>query len=272
MTTIIRAALSCALALACLPGPVHAQQADGTTSKSAGTEGQDKPEVVPPVTVVQTSPKPKRTPVKHSAPKMPPVRREAATVQPEGGKGGGTASNQSQKNASDADAAGGANGFLVQDASVGTMTQTPLMQTPMTVEVIPQRILQEQGITSTGLSNALAYVGVQTSGFGTQGETLTFRGFTTSTTLWNGFRIEEVTPTYIGGIGGVWMDNVQRLEVLKGPSSILYGQAEPGGTVNVLTKKPQKTAYAAVDAGTGSWDQYRVGADVTGALSAENRA
>ena len=57
-------------------------KADDTTSKSAETEGQDKPEVMPPVTVVQTSPKPKRTPVRRSAPNMSPVRREVVAVPP----------------------------------------------------------------------------------------------------------------------------------------------------------------------------------------------
>jgi TonB-dependent Receptor Plug Domain len=82
MRTIVRAALSCALALACLPGSVHAQQADGTTSKSAETKGQDEPEVMPPVTVVQTPRKPKRARVRRSAPNMSPVRREVVAVQP----------------------------------------------------------------------------------------------------------------------------------------------------------------------------------------------
>src|SRR4029079_18934130 len=82
MRTLTPAALLCALALACLPGLVHAQQADVSTSKSTETEGSDKSEVIPPVTVVQTPGKPKRTPVRRSAPNMSPVRREAATVQP----------------------------------------------------------------------------------------------------------------------------------------------------------------------------------------------
>ncbi|MEQ1715102.1 MAG: TonB-dependent siderophore receptor [Hyphomicrobium sp.] len=139
----------------------------------------------------------------------------------------------------------------------------------MTVEVIPPQILKEQGIASQGLATPLAYVGVQSGGWGAQGEFLTFRGFQTSTTLWNGFRIEEATPTSFQVNGGVWMENVDRLEVLKGPSSTFYGRAEPGGTVNVVTKKPQRDFHAEVNTGVSSFDGHRLAADMTGALSAD---
>jgi len=139
----------------------------------------------------------------------------------------------------------------------------------MTVEVIPNQILREQGIASQGLSQPLAYLGVQTGGWGPQGEILTFRGFQTSTTLWNGFRIEEATPTSFQVNGGVWMSNVDRLEVLKGPSSIFYGRAEPGGTVNVLTLKPQSEFRAELNPGVSSWNGRQLTFDITGPADAD---
>lgn len=156
--------------------------------------------------------------------------------------------------------------YAPRNASVGTKTDTPILETPMTVEVIPQKILKEQGIASQGLSQPLAFLGIQSGGWGAQGEFLTFRGFQTSTTLWNGFRIEEATPTSFQVNGGVWMENVERLEVLKGPSSTFYGRAEPGGTVNVVTRKPESELKAVVNTGISSWNGHRLAADITGAI------
>lgn len=160
----------------------------------------------------------------------------------------------------------GEHGYAATAASAGTKTATPLMSTPVAVEVLPQQLLREQGLTSSGLTSALATLGVQTLGMGEQGEVLIFRGFSSWTTLWNGFRIEDIS-TNVGPInGGVWMETVDRLEVLKGPASILYGRAEPGGAVNVLTRKPQAEFQAALNAGVGSWSDRWVGADVTGPI------
>jgi len=61
--------------------------------------------------------------------------------------------------------------------------------------------------------------------------------------------------------------NISRVEVLKGPSSFLYGQVAPGGIVNVITKSPQSRFAAVADVTYGSYDQYRVEADLTGPTS-----
>lgn len=159
-------------------------------------------------------------------------------------------------------------GYTAPAASVGTKTNTPILETPMTVEVIPQQILKDQGIASQGLGTTLGYLGVQTGGWGAQGELLTFRGFATSTTLWNGFRIEEGSPTSFQVNGGVWMENVERLEVLKGPSSAFYGRAEPGGSVNVVTRKPESEFHAVVNTGISSWNGHREAIDITGPVDA----
>jgi iron complex outermembrane receptor protein len=113
----------------------------------------------------------------------------------------------------------------------------------------------------------LAYLGVQTLGMKDSGDYLIFRGFTSPTTLWNGFRIEDATPSLSYANGGVWMDNVERLDVIKGPSSILYGRAEPGGAVNVLTKRPQADFRGEVNAGGGYWANRWLGLDVTGSFN-----
>jgi iron complex outermembrane receptor protein len=157
--------------------------------------------------------------------------------------------------------------YVARNADTATKTDTPLMDTPMTVQVVPQQVLKDLGITSSGLSEALASQGVQTLGFAPSSEILVYRGFLSTTKLWNGFRIEEAFAVYGEGNGGVWMDNVERLEVLKGPSSILYGRAEPGGAVNVLTEKPQADFHGEVKTGIGSWYNRWLAADLTGSIN-----
>ena len=61
--------------------------------------------------------------------------------------------------------------------------------------------------------------------------------------------------------------SLQRIEVLKGPASVLYGRSQPGGIVNLITKQPQAERYASIDQIVGSYNYYRTMIDVTGPLN-----
>jgi iron complex outermembrane recepter protein len=65
------------------------------------------------------------------------------------------------------------------------------------------------------------------------------------------------------------LTNVERVEVVKGPASFLYGQLAPGGVVNVITKDPQPRLQAQARAAYGSYGSYRLDADVTGPATPE---
>lgn len=92
--------------------------------------------------------------------------------------------------------------------------------------------------------------------------------------LIRGFNAEES----VNGLGFRQTDhptdlaNVERLEILKGPASVLYGQMEPGGTINVVTKQPLDYYQAEVGAEYGSYDHHRTTLDVTGPLNDRVRA
>lgn len=162
-----------------------------------------------------------------------------------------------------------AEGYAVRSAGVATRTDTPLLSTPMTVQVLPQALLRDQAVGSSGLTDVLAYAGVQALGSDRRQATtdnLVFRGFTSTTTLWNGFRIEDATPSVGYANGPAWMDDVARLEVLMGPASILYGRVEPGGVVNVVSLKPDGTDGGEAWTGAGSWSGRTFGLDVGGVL------
>jgi len=84
---------------------------------------------------------------------------------------------------------------------------------------------------------------------------------------------------YLGGIvyrDGVRLDlqridpaNIERVEVLKGAAASLFGRIEPGGLVNVITKKPQDQPYYSLEQQAAEFDFYRTEADATGPITAD---
>jgi iron complex outermembrane receptor protein len=156
--------------------------------------------------------------------------------------------------------------YVVPNATTATKTDTPLMETPASVQVIPQQVLQDQKTTSLdqALSNAS---GVVTTGTDDIQEGVTIRGFYTSQTLRDGVLVSEYSTTGGGTVGAVNMTDVQSVEVLKGPGAILYGRLEPGGIVNITKKQPLDQFYGSVEQLVGSWDHYRTSVDLTGPLN-----
>ena len=151
-------------------------------------------------------------------------------------------------------------GYKAGQASTATKTDTPIMEVPGSVQVVPRDVIEDQG--ALNLKDVYENVsGVQQSGntLNAQSEVLpVIRGFESPTLLRNGLRSTQV--------GSVDLVNVERVEVLKGPASILYGSLEPGGIINYVTKKPQAEAAYSLTQQAGSEDTYRTAADVTGPL------
>lgn len=61
--------------------------------------------------------------------------------------------------------------------------------------------------------------------------------------------------------------NLERVEVLKGPASILYGQVQPGGVINLVTRRPSAEPYYALQQQFGSFDFYRTTPQATGPIT-----
>jgi len=158
-------------------------------------------------------------------------------------------------------------GYQTPTATTATRTDTPVMETPVAVQVVPQAVLQDQ--QATRLDKAILNVsGVTpvTAGFLSSDDYI-IRGFDNfALTFEDGLRHDEYT------FSGFSRDlaNVERVEVIKGPASILYGQAEPGGLVNVVTKKPLEEPRYAVEQKLGSFGLTRTAADLTGPLTSGN--
>lgn len=138
----------------------------------------------------------------------------------------------------------------------------PLRDLPQSVQVLSAETLAEVGVTR--LDDALDFAsGVsRQNNFGGLFDSFAIRGFagdegTSSSYLLNGFNASR-------GYGGIRdTSNVERIEILKGPASALFGRGEPGGTINIITKKPLLDRFAlAATAGYGSFDRFRGEADI----------
>lgn len=150
------------------------------------------------------------------------------------------------------------------NASGLTRTATPIKDLPQSVQVINQSTLQEQQVYR--VDEALKNVaGVnESSAWGSYN----FRGFETSAAsfLTNGQKgtgnPEGVMP---------FLANVERIEVLRGSSAILYGEGAVGGNLNLITKQPKKITAVNAQLSGGSFDLFRAQADVAGSLTADKR-
>ncbi|GAA5556741.1 metal-pseudopaline receptor CntO [Acinetobacter schindleri] len=151
--------------------------------------------------------------------------------------------------------------YKVSASSAATRTNTTLKETPQAVTVVPEAVLKD--IQATRLSEALDVAGVgRANNFGGQGlTTFTSRGFTSGEYYRNGFPINRGYPNAPDS------STVERVEVLKGASSSLYGRGDPGGTFNVVSKTPQAERKTTLGLNVDEEGLYRGTVDTTGALT-----
>ncbi|MHC5821744.1 MAG: TonB-dependent receptor plug domain-containing protein [Nostoc sp.] len=151
-------------------------------------------------------------------------------------------------------------GYRVPDASTATKTDTPLRDIPQSIQVIPRQIIDDQ--KTTRLRDVLQNVSGVTPGAGYQNsfDRVRIRGFTQDTTFRDGIRDNFPSTDFA---------NIERVEVLKGPASVLFGETEPGGIVNLVTKQPLSDPYYNVDLSVGNYAFYRSALDLSGPLNVD---
>ncbi len=162
----------------------------------------------------------------------------------------------------------GQDGYAVPNASTATGTDTPIMETPFSVQVLPKEVIRDQQATRieevlSNISgvNSLGRVGGRDAEFNIRG--FGSRSGSSVPVLRDGFR-------QYGGFQGVpEIANLEQVEVLKGPSSILYGQIEPGGIINLVSKRPLSEPFYELELQAGSRDFVRPRLDFSGPLTTE---
>lgn len=167
-------------------------------------------------------------------------------------------------------ATGPVDGYVATDSASATKTGTPLIETPQTVNVITSDQMRDQGVTS--VSQALRYVPGVVAEYrpSTRYDSMFIRGFggggnnANYVSFWDGLRI----PKGIGyGIPTIDPYFLERVEVIKGPSSVLFGQISPGGFVNLVSKRPTDERFGEVETVFGSHNHFQTNFDFGGALN-----
>lgn len=159
-------------------------------------------------------------------------------------------------------------GYVATISRGATKTDTPLIETPQAVNVITRAQIQDQG--SQSINEVLRYTpGAYTglAGASSRQDVVALRGFSAgdvNNTFLDGLRLQSDAGSY----SNIQIDPffLERVDVVKGPSSVLYGRAMPGGLVNYTTKRPQAEQAGLVRFFGGSFDTYGGGFDLTGAL------
>ncbi|MDQ7968133.1 MAG: TonB-dependent receptor, partial [Oxalicibacterium faecigallinarum] len=156
-------------------------------------------------------------------------------------------------------------GFVARKATSSTKSDKPLFETPQSITVLTRELLESRQATT--LNEALqTTAGVSSGGYGRRG--------------WDDFNIRGQRASesiYVDGLKlgqGSWIaqevSGVEQIEIVKGPASINFGQMQPGGIVNMVSKRPRPDAFNQVGFTVGSYG-YRQGTfDFGRPLDSEN--
>ena len=152
------------------------------------------------------------------------------------------------------------NGYQPLNTSTATLTNMPMLDIPQVVNTVSDKVLADQHATT--LDEALYNVSnvVQTNTLGGTQDAFVRRGFGANrdgSIMTNGLR--TVLPRSFNAA-------TERVEVLKGPASTLYGILDPGGLINVITKRPEKTFGGSLSATSSSFGGGTGQIDVTGPI------
>ncbi|MGL5793518.1 MAG: TonB-dependent receptor plug domain-containing protein, partial [Waterburya sp.] len=152
--------------------------------------------------------------------------------------------------------------YYVPDAGV-TRTDTPIIETPSAVQIVPRQVIEDQG--ATDFSDALrSSAGVTPSNSSIDNfNNVIIRGFEAdSNYLRNGLSEGSTVLQPPRDL-----NNLERLEILSGPASIVGGQMSPGGIINVVTKQPLSTPLYELSASYGSFNSVEGAFDFSGPLN-----
>lgn len=158
-------------------------------------------------------------------------------------------------------------GYVARQSRTGTKTDSPIAKTPQSVSVVSREQMQDQKVES--VAEALRYtpgVFAEYRGASNLRDEIFVRGF-------------YYAPKYLDGLflGGdlsyakIEPYLLERVELLGGPSSVLYGQANPGGLVNMVSKTPTDTPLYETEVSVGTGHHYGAAFDLSDRLTADGR-
>ena len=214
---------------------------------------------LPPVTIDAPRPQSARPaqPARRAARSQSATRRVAAPAQRQAVQPGA-------RGAAGERAGGPVVGYLANQSATGTKTDTPILTTPQSISVVTKDQVEAQG--AQNITEALRYTpGVTPLSFGANAffDSFKLRGFEAPRYL-DGLRLPADVTTF--AIPRIETYGLERLEVLKGPSSGIYGQSEPGGLLNMVSKRPTLTPQYEILGSFGSFERFQGAFDIGGPI------
>lgn len=144
-------------------------------------------------------------------------------------------------------------GYVAKTTAGGTKTGTPLVETQQSISVVTSDQIKAQGVTTLG--QAVEYTpGIVGEPYGNDArfDSPNIRGFDASQSQYlGGLKIMRTS-----GAPSIEIYGLERVEVLRGPQSVLYGQGNPGGLIDMISKHPQFYPIHEVGVQVGSYDYY----------------
>ncbi|AWP76648.1 TonB-dependent siderophore receptor [Bordetella bronchiseptica] len=160
--------------------------------------------------------------------------------------------------------------YVATGTTAGTKTDTPLIEIPQSISVVTAAQIREQNPQTLG--DAVRYTPgiVVQEGFNRTDDPFIIRGFDVRTNPGVMFRdgLKIPLPHY-SAMSEPYA--LERIEVVKGPASVLYGQASPGGIVNVVSKRPTDSPLRELQLSGGSHSNRQLAGDFGGRIDDEGR-
>lgn len=156
-------------------------------------------------------------------------------------------------------------GYLASQSATGTKTDTPILTTPQSISVVTKDQIADQGVQN--LVEALRYtpsVSLDTFGATTIFDAVKLRGFDAPRYL-DGLRLPFDPGTQFA-VPKIETYGLERVEVLRGPSASLYGQTDPGGIINMVSKRPTATPQHEIIGTFGSFNRFQGAFDSSGPI------
>ncbi|TKT74280.1 TonB-dependent siderophore receptor [Aquamicrobium sp. LC103] len=166
------------------------------------------------------------------------------------------------------ESARGPDGGIVAKRSISaSKTDTPVREIPQAISIVTRGQMDAQGANT--VAEALRYTpGVlpDPNGYDMRYDWLYIRGFNSYSTMWlDGLAIAGDPSNY--ATPSINAYTLERVEVIKGPASVLYGRAVPGGLVNQVSKRPQTTPHREAVVQTSAFGGIQGAVDMTGPLT-----
>ncbi len=151
-------------------------------------------------------------------------------------------------------------GYYAGNSISATKTNVPLQDLPMNVQVMTRTFLDD--INATDIESVMEYAASANPATNEPGR-FALRGFVNPNPMRNG--IDTLSETNF--VSTITLD---RIEVVKGPAAILYGITEPGGLINMITKKPKFEQAGELNLQVGDYSTFQSSVDFTGPLGGED--